>query len=408
MKILLVCREFPYPPHDGYSLFTYNIMRQLSKDHSIDLLCLTSRETHLLETEPIEPIVNTTTIVKQQGLSGISRALGILFSRLTILPSDVNRIRRTTLDKAISDRLEEEDYSIVYLNSPELAWYAPQVFPRLATVVAPLDSRSRQLKELQNTIRNPLLYLWSLEQQYKHKRFESRHYRFVDACIVVSSRDKAHLDAIDKLIETAIVPLGVDSEIYSPREHEHFRYDLVFSGNLDYDPNHHAALILVKKVMPELRKALPQVRLGLIGKDPRRELRKAVKGDENIVVTGYVDDIASHISSGKVYVSPVEYGTGMRVKTLEAMSIGMPIVTYQKNIEDIPAQQGKHVLVASNIQEFIRQTIYLLMNENIREDLGREARELILNHFSWDIIAGQMNDLLEAALHCARKRIGAV
>jgi polysaccharide biosynthesis protein PslH len=404
IKVLIVCNNLPYPPHTGYAMFTYNIVIRLAGSCSFDLVYFESKGDSS-NVAALKPYIGAIFPLQEEIHDEHSRVVRIIKNRFANIPSQVNAIRNNRLTQLLSGIGKGEKYHLVYFNSPELAWYAPLTFPNIATIIAPLDAQSRYLRETRKAGHKLLARIWSFEQETKTKKLEKAYYDYADACIVVSNRESEYLKSINPNANVEVIPLGVDERINTMPSTSDKKYDIVFSGNLSYAPNHYAALQLIKRILPELHKVNPSIRLGLIGRDPKRELIKVAIESPNTIVTGFVEDIYREIRSGKVYVCPVEYGTGMRIKILEAMALGMPIATFPVNIEDIPIVSGKHLFVAEDFSELVRRTLELLEDERLREVFAKEARELVLSSFSWDKTAAMMLKMFEDAIERSGKRI---
>lgn len=396
MRILVVARDLPYPVLDGYQLVTWNMVRELSSACEFDLLA-PDRAYPRSDVARVEEQFRRVVLVPSAGESKARRLLSTVCGRVSLLPSDVRRARSARMKDELVRLLSEGTYDLVYLSAPALAWYAPAASSRVPLIVAPLDARSRQIPELGRAHRGLLRRVQCWEQAAKSRWFERRFYGCAHRCIVVSEADRRALVRLGLKIPIDVVPLGVDVERWERIEPSAQRsvhsYDLVFSGNLSYDPNQEAALALVTDLLPRLRQSIPGATLALIGAHPSEKLRRAAFGDPGIILTGYVTDLAAEIARAKVFVCPVRLGSGMRVKVMEAMAAGLPVVTYPLNIEELPAVHEEHVMIAQTPGEFVSLTANLLNDAGTRVRLGTSARRLILQGFSWRRSASRMMEL---------------
>lgn len=396
MRVLLIAQDFPYPPLDGYRLFTYHMLRELRPHCAFDIVSFRG-DTASSNMGELAPYANDVTLLPPKQSRGWALWKRRITARFSFLPSNVFWVRSASMRCLVQQRIQARKYDLAYLNAPALAWYARDVFPCIPTVIAPLDARCRQVPQLAQMTRNPVLRFHAYEQWLKSRYYESRYYSLSDACVVVSDRDRQSLLSIAPSLPIRVVPLGVDIDHFVPVQRICSEYDLAFSGNLGYAPNNDAAMMLVKSILPALRSVIPSLRLALIGAHADAQLLREAALDPDTVITGYVDDIAGHITRSQVYVCPVRYGTGMRVKILEAMSAGMPIVTYPVNVEELPVRHGEHLMVADTEEQFIAYTLRLLQNADLRISLGQRARNLIVAQFSWHQAALKLLEtLLEA------------
>ena len=399
MRILVVARNLPYPVLDGYQLVTWNMVKELSSHCEFDLLASSDGR----DGEGIDRVrkaFRRVELVDGRGSvpggqwPAVGRLWSILRARLSRLPSDVLRTRSFGMSEMLVRMLAKYSYDAVYLSAPALAFYAPDLSSRIPTIVAPLDARSRQIPELSRVHRGILRRVQCWEQTAKSRWFERRFYGCAVRCIVVSEADRRALLQLGLKIPIDVVPLGVDVDRWERIEPSAQRgahsYDLAFSGNLSYDPNLEGAQSLVTDLLPLVRRNRPGTTLAVIGAHPPESLRRQVFGDPGTILTGYVPDLAEEIARAKVFVCPVRYGSGMRVKVMEAMAAGLPVVTYPLNVEELPAVHDEHVLVARSPEEFVRHTTRLLNDAGTRVRLGTSARRLILQSFSWRSSASRM------------------
>ena len=385
MRILVVARSLPCPVLDGYQLVTWNIVRELSPNCEFDLLapetlCAAS------DLERARELFRRMVLVQAADEPRIGLG-SVIRSRVSLLPSDVLRAQSVRMKETLVRMLATTTYDLVYLSAPALAWYAPAASRFAPTIVAPLDARSRQIPELARLQRGVMRRLQCREQALKSRWFERRFYSFARRCIVVSKADRRVLLGLGLKVPIDVVPLGIDVERWERVESSATRsahsYDLAFSGNLSYDPNLEAAQSLVADLLPAIRRQRPGTTLAVIGAHPSDGLRRAAFGDPGTILTGYVPDLAGEVARARAFVCPVRHGSGMRVKVMEAMAAGLPVVTYPVNVEELPVTPDEHLLLAGSSEEFVRQTARLLNDAGLRKRLGENARRLMFQSFSW-------------------------
>ena len=160
---------------------------------------------------------------------------------------------------------------------------------------------------------------------------------------------------------------------------------LVFDGTMDFRPNVDAVLWFASEVWPLIRKAHPDARFFIVGRNPTPDVL-ALARMSGITVTGAVDDPRSWVSRAGVYVVPMRMGGGVRLKVLQAMSMERAIVSTPMGAEGIDVEPGKQMLIARSPQAFADATLSLLGNPARRASLGKAARELVSTHYAWPIL----------------------
>jgi sugar transferase (PEP-CTERM/EpsH1 system associated) len=164
---------------------------------------------------------------------------------------------------------------------------------------------------------------------------------------------------------------------------------LVFTGAMDYWANADAIRWFVKGCWPQIKRAYPTVRLHVVGAHPLAEVQ-ALHDDDNINVTGRVDDVKPYIRAADISIAPMIIARGIQNKVLEAMALARPVVTTGSGAEGIDAVSGTHFMIADTEDEFTRSVITLLADKEKAESLGYAARAKLSEGYSWD---AKLNDL---------------
>ena len=139
-----------------------------------------------------------------------------------------------------------------------------------------------------------------------------------------------------------------------------------------------------EKMWPQVKREVPEALFYVVGKDPTPDLQELVRSDSSIIVTGTVEDVRPYFERAKVFVNPVRIGGGFRGKILEAMSMGLPIVTTSLGAEGVDAEHGLDMLVADDPAEFAAAAARLLRDDDMCDGLGERARAMALECFSWE------------------------
>jgi glycosyltransferase involved in cell wall biosynthesis len=166
------------------------------------------------------------------------------------------------------------------------------------------------------------------------------------------------------------------------------------------EANRDAVLWFATRIWPLVRAHHPGVRFHVVGPSVTPMLRDLARRDPSIVVTGEVDDLRPYLHRAQVFVCPVRIGSGLRVKVLEAMAAGVPVVTTSLGAEGIPIQPGDTCLIADQPPMMASYISLLLQDELLRVSMARQARQLVADRFAWD----RCTDLLEAVLRDTLRR----
>ncbi|MFQ6011768.1 MAG: glycosyltransferase family 4 protein [Nitrososphaerales archaeon] len=191
------------------------------------------------------------------------------------------------------------------------------------------------------------------------------------------------------------MPNGVDVEAPFHQPHAAQPWSLVFTGNMSYHPNEDAIRFFCRKILPLIQKRLPQVGLDVLGKNPSPNFLQFAKGICNVSVTGFVKNLKAEMLKRCVYVSPLRIGTGVKVKLLEAMSVGMPIIATAVSTEGLDVENGKHLLIASSPDEFAEKVVSAVSSLELRSHLGIQARMKMEQKYTWKKIGHELYSIYD-------------
>ena len=212
------------------------------------------------------------------------------------------------------------------------------------------------------------------------KRFENLAFEFFNNHIIISSSDRNEIAHINnKNIE--IIPNGIDANYYQKIITDKI-YDLIFIGNLSYVPNIEAAKFISKKIFPLLQEKVPNIKILISGSNPSKKVLRL--SNENIKVTGWVDDIRETYCSGKVFFAPMSLGSGLQNKLLEAMSLGIPCITSNLCNESLGATHMKNIIIGNSVEQYISQILNILSNPELISEIEKNGREFVNKKFSWE------------------------
>jgi len=266
-----------------------------------------------------------------------------------------------------------------------------------------IQERARDLALTQPT-QWPLA-LWSHVQAGRLRAFERRVCAVVDQVTCTSADDARRLAALNPVRPPLVVPNGIDAVSSRPdaQAEQGGHIDVVFTGTFLYRPNRDAARWLVDDIFPRVRRALPTARLTIVGPDPPAWLT-AIEPSRGVIVTGGVPDARTVVAGARVSVAPLRVGSGTRLKVLEALSLGVPVVSTRLGVEGLELLEGVEFQAAEDAAAFAGVIVRLLNDAGERARLAAAGR-VAAARYTWDRIVPRMEEALEAARHGARQRI---
>ncbi|MDP2128922.1 MAG: glycosyltransferase family 4 protein [Pseudohongiella sp.] len=388
LRILWVKMGGLWPANSGGRLRSFHIINELSKSHEVTVLT-----THgplemgagLRENLPLCKRVESFLFAPAKKDSRLF-LFSLAASWLSRYPVDVYKHQCPELAMEVKTLLASGDFDLCIA---DFLTAVPNV-PLAGETPVVLFSHNVEYMIWQRLYDNELSWLkrqlLAIEWR-KMRRFETRVCNSVAATISVSEEDAAQLREGSPDACITSVPTGVDIEYFSPAPETVKKPDsLVFSGSMDWFPNEEAMLYFIKEVLPLVRAKSPDVTLTIVGRNPSELLRTTAQ-NHAVEVTGTVSDIRPWLVSAELYIVPLRIGGGTRLKIYEALAMGLPVISSTIGAEGLDLQEGTHIVRADTAQAFAAQILHLLENPGLREQLGKNGRDLVVEKYSWSRIA---------------------
>lgn len=229
----------------------------------------------------------------------------------------------------------------------------------------------------------------------KLRKYERTIAQRYDLHIVVSDLDERRLKEEIPSIRTAIVENGVDCDYFQPIHGGRTNQELVFTGALDWYPNESGMWFFCTEIWPALKYQHIGLRLTIVGKNPALRLRQLASSDSNIELLGYVPDVRPVVGRARIFVCPIVDGGGTRLKILDAMAQGIPVVSTSIGCEGLGLTPGQHLLVADTPGAFIKSITALLVDDELCGRLAASGCEYVAQRFSFDNLGGKLSSLYE-------------
>ncbi|HEX8218868.1 MAG TPA: TIGR03087 family PEP-CTERM/XrtA system glycosyltransferase [Chloroflexia bacterium] len=389
MRILFVTPRFPYPPLKGDSLRSYHQIRALSRRHEVSLLSMSTSPVGKDERARMVELCESVTVVP---LSRAQVWLNLLAGLPSRAPFQVSYFRSAEFRQALHNLLAEGRFDLVHAT---LIRVLPYVWDLRHTPVAVdlIDSLTLNLQDRRVKVRWPLRLGYEVEYS-RVRRYEGEVVRHFPGLVVSSPADRQVLGS-DKV---AVLPNGVDLEgfpFYAPDGRD--PSTVVFTGNMGYHPNEEAVAWFAAEVWPLVRAARPKARFQVVGTNPGERVRD-LSGTNGIEVVGKVPDVAAYLGRAAASVAPMNTGSGIQNKVLEAMSTGTPVVATSTANRGVGGTPGRDLLVADDPTDLAAAVLRLMDDASLRAQLGRAGRDFVERQFRWEGHAEGLERLYEQVL----------
>lgn len=385
MKIMVVLPRFPYPLEKGDKLRAYNLIRELSKRNEVYLFSVSHSKVLPEDVEQLRPFCKDIRVVRSPRLVNYKNVVrNFLHTKsLQIGYWDSLKARR------VYRRFEQEAKPDVIFSQMvrTMTFVSRSLLPKVMDFQ---DALSMNTERRMDTAHG----LWRYILHYEFKMLRSSEYnsfKIFDALTIISEKDSEAIPC-RKNSDIDIIPNGVDFDQFHPLDREK-KYDIVFCGNMRYEPNVRAARYLAEHVMPLVWKKLPGTTLLLAGASPKHKVSQL--GSERVIVSGTVDDIRESYASARVFAAPMLTGSGLQNKLLEAMAMRLPCVTTSLANDSLGAKVDSEVLVGDSVYDFADHLIALLKDENKRLTLASAGYAFVHGNYSWETAGQKLEEVLQ-------------
>ncbi|MDI1314118.1 glycosyltransferase [Prosthecobacter sp.] len=278
--------------------------------------------------------------------------------------------------------------------APVLAsWTAPRKTPVLLLQQNVEALIWKRLSELQ---RNPFVRLFFCEMARRMKRREPQLCRLFDGVTTISDQDGIYHRETYRLDNVlGCVPAGSNPDargLSSAVFEESTSPCIAFLGTMNWPPNADAAFWFIQEILPAIRQTVPDVRFRVIGRDPPEALKRIAAADPGIEITGKVVEVLTPLRECTVLVVPLRAGSGVRVKILESMAAGVPVVSTTVGAEGLHMRHGQELLLADDAPALSAAVLRMLQDSSLRKTLAENALHRVTQEFAWSKSAEKLRD----------------
>jgi sugar transferase (PEP-CTERM/EpsH1 system associated) len=398
MRILLLTPQRPYPPHQGTTLRNFNLVKELSKRHTVCVLTFLEPDQNPDNPGPLPDLCEwVEAIPVPQRNTGLR-----LRQMLTSVRPDMSwRLWSPVLNQRLVERLDQEQFDVVEIEGIEMAPYLPAIKATRPRPLIIYDAHNAewilQKRAFLADVKNPARWmaaLYSWVQWHRLRRYEAHLLHQVDHTVAMSAPDKVTLRDVAPDAPITVVPNGVDLVAFSQFRGKPINFDLLFTGKMDFRPNIDAALWFGQQVLPLIQAKRPQTTFAIVGQRPHPRL-DVLRDNPNITITGYVDEVRPYFAGTTVYVVPLRVGGGTRLKLLEAMAMRKAIVSTTVGAEGFPVVNGQELILADEPDSFAREVLNLLDNPSRRMRLGAAGKAFAKANYGWHTLVPQLEKVYQ-------------
>ena len=390
MRILFLSAWFPYPADNGSKLRIFNLLSGLSAQHEITLLSFVD-DPGKAQVNGLQEICDSVRAIPNKEYNAHSRRalLGFLGRKPRVLADRYV----PEMNDMIQEELSSGTYQLVVASQTYMADYLvhnsqiPAIFEEVEVgvftdAVRSGDNWFHQSRQ-QLTLTKLQSYLRTLLPRFSMST-------------VVSEKEKELLQSlVPGYPAIEVIPNGINLDAYTDIDVEPQPGKLVFTGSLTFSPNYQGMQWFTSRVLPQIIEAYPEVKLTITGKTDGINL----PGGKHVQLAGYIDDVRPMIASSWASIAPIFSGGGTRLKILEAFGLRTPVIATSKGAEGLDVEHEKHILIADSEDEFVKETIRLLNDADLRQELIDNAFQLVSEEHDWKVIMPRFLSLIEESIN---------
>lgn len=376
MKVLQLCHKPPQPTVDG-GCIAINTISEGLLEKGVELKILTaSTQKHPFLLEKIDREFQRKTGIEAMFLDTRVNVIDAFSALVTSDSYNVSRFFSTDLDRKLMQLLEADDYDVVHLESLFMTPYISTIrkFSEAKIVLRSHNLEHLIWERLANSTANKAKRLYLKHLASKLKQYEERTINEVDGIAAISFEDTQRFKELNCKVPLITVQFGIDLDEYQPVSKAlGDNLSLFHIGAMNWEPNKEAINWFMDEIWPDVKDK--NVELHLAGRSMPSYISDMQGG--NLHVHGEVDSAVDFMNSHDVMVVPLLSGSGMRIKIIEAMALGKPVLTTSVGAEGIDCKHEENILIVDSQEEFISQLNDLSKNPQKVESLGTNARELV-------------------------------
>jgi len=392
-NILFLTTRFPYPPDDGGKIDTLTNIKILSRNYGVFLFYIGNKDEKEKELEKhtnLQGLYNYTKDTK-------NNLIGIFINLFRKVPYTISKYHDYNIYKKIEGIIKEKNIDIVFIDHLHMAFYGKLIKEKFDGIKLILREHNaeyifwkRIFKEEKNIIKK--FIFWG--QSLKILNYEREITNIFDKCFMISPIDQLNLLKINLNTKTVAISTAMNIKKYQLSQIVNtVPHSMIYVGNFSWLPNLQGLLWFLREVWPEIIEEFSDAKIFVVGKNPSDEIIR-FKG-ENVIVTGYVNNVKPWIEKAEIFLVPLFSGGGIRIKILEAMAMGKPTVSTSIGAEGIGVSDMKNIIISDNKENFVKSIKLLFNNKKIRDNLSKNSRKLIKEKYSFEIIEKALTQAID-------------
>lgn len=382
-KVILLTIHLPFPVNHGASLFnTYQLATWLHRNHDLYFACFLKGE----DVKYRDAFLKDTGISNyyMEELNVERNPVNLIKSYLLGISINMYRNRSASFKQKIAD--VAGDYDVIVVDHYEAMQYVPDDFK--GKVVFRTHNAEYLIWSRYAEVEKSALKRWVIRKEAERiKKWELRYVQRADVVLGAPNDNENHepdpQQRAEKFVE--FLHLGQDEQIkLSVPVFDQTEMALVYVGTLTWEANIDGLIWLVEGGWRRMKEKHPDLKFYIIGKNADQRLVDMANRYPDIVLTGFVEDLEDYLPRCRVNVIPLRFGSGMKVKTINGLCRGIPMVSTSIGAEGLRVQDEKDILIADELNAFTDKTLRLLEDKDLWRSIAEESKRTAAAYYTWD------------------------
>jgi len=390
-KILFLAHLFPLPLDSGGKIKSYYTLKNLAAKHDVYTLAYVRSHDEIEHLNELKSVCGNIEIVhlrrgKLRQLSDLAKSL------ITGKSFIVSRDYRDDMQAAYDRLIKSFNPDVVHIDHLQMAQFV-DFKADYKTVLDHHNVESMIIERIVQSSESAPEKAYARIEWPKLREYELEICRKSDLVLTVSEEDKSTLKSLcTEISNIESVPIGVDIDHFQRVERDEDTLNILSIATMYWPPNVDSMLYFCRDIFPLVKSAIPESTVTVAGQRPVDSIR-ALAADPSIKVVGYVSDSREMARDCGVFIVPLRSGSGVRVKILNALAMGLPVVSTSIGAEGLDVESGKHLILADTPSDFADAVILLLRDKKLADQIGRNGRDLVCEKYSWEIVGDRLHKI---------------